>query len=362
MAYSKSNYNYFRERTSFNDWHNSAPKMQCFFQSAKKWKSSCDHDRCQPKNPSFGDPQRYDITEQLVRQSVLPWQLHVQKETDLFSLFNLIFKIGGATVSAQIMLRYLGLMEEALAYNPWIHKYRWKVFAQKPGHRPVGCQTIDCESWLCIKIVRSVVDRAVSSYIHTTKHAPHNGVPFSILFKMARNSGIKPEESPFRLFLEALHRNAKTPKGYQDAHYLPQADRNCDSAPGMHLVPLEGLQESLDIIHQTRGIYLNASGLTSHHYISKPATSNTTNLEPKASSLLYSDLFSSKGKFKFAYDDMFDTEEVKQLFCQVYCHDIALYAKLCRQPMVQSNALLTSVCERERQRIMAICQVDYFQN
>ena len=276
--------------------------------------------------------------------------------------YLLSFYTGGATVSAQLMVRHLGLMEEALAYDKWIHNYRMKVFVHKPEHRAVGCQRVDCTSWLCIKIVRSVVDRAVSSYLDTTMYKDKNHFP--ILFRMAQNKGIGPEQSPFQLFLSALQELAKIGRdpANQNPHYLPQADLKCDSAPGMHLVPLEGLQESLDIVHQTRGIYLNASGLTSHHYISKPATSNTTNLEPKASSRLRSDLFSSKGKFKFAYDDMFDTEEVKQLFCQVYCHDIALYAKLCRQPMVQSNALLTSVCERERQRIMAICQVDYFQN
>ena len=47
----------------------------------------------------------------------------------------------GATVATQVMMRYLGLYEEATAYHRWIHKYRSHVFTKDPEHETVSCQT-----------------------------------------------------------------------------------------------------------------------------------------------------------------------------------------------------------------------------
>lgn len=263
------------------------------------------------------------------------------------------------------MMRHLGLMDNVKDTNNhfMIHRYRTKVLARQPGHRPVGCRETDCQSWLCIKIVRSIVDRAISSYIHCTRF--RKKIPFSTLETLAASRGINSSEASFELFLQSLHTSIRSKVvGYSDPHYMLQADTQCDSVEGMNLIPLEALTESLDLINQTRGVYLNASGLVSAHYISK---SSNEKGEPdqkhnkNVSNLPFSQLFSPDGKFQFTYDEMFDKPAIKKLFCEIYCHDIELYVQMCQQPTIQTNEALSQVCERERQRLLTICQVDYFQ-
>ena len=79
---------------------------------------------------------------------------------------------GGATVATQLMLRREGLLETALRHRGshgtgWIHDYR-HVYARQPNHRPPRNATATCRdrAWTCVVILRSPLDRVVSSYQH----------------------------------------------------------------------------------------------------------------------------------------------------------------------------------------------------
>ena len=120
-------------------------------------------------------------------------------------LFLLAAPKGGATVAAQLMLRQLDLLDTAKEYNPWIHKYRKQVFLHQPDHEPIDCQeTCHTQGWTCIKIVRSPVDRLISSFIHVMRAK----INFPELQQVATSYQTQVQASSFHMFIEALERRA----------------------------------------------------------------------------------------------------------------------------------------------------------
>ena len=288
---------------------------------------------------------------------------------------------GGATVTLQMMLRHWNKMDAAINYGErqWLHDYRRDVLVKEERHEVQRCRYVcsrgsdddddndddnNEDPWLCIKIVRSVVDRAISSYIHTLKFL---STRFPELVEVATQYNFSVQESSFEMYSEALRRRASQSRTHSIAedHFMPQADRDCDRE-GVYHIPLEGLTQALNMLNQSHGTFLNASGLTSSHYISKTndlykteATShdNSTNAI-RISQMPFSQLFDEHKKLRYSYDSFFDSTTVRALFCQLHCRDIRLYTKMCEQPIVQSHPDLQQVCAVEQQRIDRICDTD----
>ena len=61
----------------------------------------------------------------------------------------------------------LGILEEALKYDPWVHKFRLSVFYDRFGR--VMDHHLQSNDFIKIQYVRNPYDKAVSSYIHACK-------------------------------------------------------------------------------------------------------------------------------------------------------------------------------------------------
>ena len=69
----------------------------------------------------------------------------------------------------------MGLLEEALAFHPWIHCYRMKVFYDSDRYKAAVEDFFQSPlSYRVIKFVRSPFKRAVSSYVHVLQNAERN--------------------------------------------------------------------------------------------------------------------------------------------------------------------------------------------
>ncbi len=87
---------------------------------------------------------------------------------------------GGATVTAQIMFRLMGVFEKAMAYDAWIHNYRVLVHDRRPrseilpAPKAKVAQCAQCnDRGRCVKVIRNPLDRAVSSYLFAHRLAKH---------------------------------------------------------------------------------------------------------------------------------------------------------------------------------------------
>jgi hypothetical protein len=69
----------------------------------------------------------------------------------------------------------MGLLEEALAFDQWIHCYRMKVFCVSDQYKAAVEDFFQSPlSYRVIKFVRSPFKRAVSSYVHVLQNAERN--------------------------------------------------------------------------------------------------------------------------------------------------------------------------------------------
>ena len=255
-------------------------------------------------------------------------------------------------------------MEEAIAYNSWIHNYRIEVFAGQPNHHPARCDEYCGQpGWTCVKIIRSIVDRAVSGYIHTLNYSISDKEYFPELHDISQEYGLKTgKNASFAVFLKAVRaRRADWKRSLGDDHFLPQADMQCDNPSVLH-IPLEALEEGFRLVNQTAGIYINATGFTSWHYVRKSEPPTTPTLIANIPHLPFSELYHSNRRLKFPYDAFFVDPVANSAFCELYCMDIQLYADMCQQPLLANNENIQKACHKERSRILDICGpvYDYF--
>mmetsp|Transcript_37168 Transcript_37168/g.77206 ORF Transcript_37168/g.77206 Transcript_37168/m.77206 type:complete len:503 (-) Transcript_37168:1761-3269(-) len=336
---------------------------------------------------------------------------------------------GGATITTQLMLKHWNLIDVALEYSTWVHDYRNEMYKQKQ-FRPQKCKDVcGLAQWTCFKIIRSPFDRAVSSFIHTSRTEIFRKFPELLKLlkekvsqQQSESGGVAAPSIPkrqwgtlvtFELFIKALRmRQLKFRRSPLDDHFLPQADDDCliesSGARFVDHIPLEALEASLVVFNETRGIFLNSTDLTSHHYVVKGSTSmdRTNAISGKdrpekasnqlqhpsvdVSSIPSARLFvkgsngsaklgksaSPSAKLAFPYESFFVNTAVNAEFCALYCQDILLYANMCNQDMFQLPAesdkpyhvnneieVIQGICGRERKRIQLICgdSYDFFQ-
>lgn len=73
----------------------------------------------------------------------------------------------GCTFAVKWLLSHMGLLDQALAYHAWIHKYRVEKLYPSEGHKAAIQAFCDSPStFRVVKVVRDPFKRAVSSYIH----------------------------------------------------------------------------------------------------------------------------------------------------------------------------------------------------
>ncbi|CAB9501002.1 expressed unknown protein [Seminavis robusta] len=292
---------------------------------------------------------------------------------------------GGATLATQILLRKVGLYETAVKYHPWIHNYRSTVYETEHPNQG-SCQDLCGTStrstqletdWLCLKLVRSPLDRIVSSYVHVLRTDPQSLVFPELdqhLLQQQKqkqlHSSYSRKIATFADFVAALElrlQPAITPITLHDVHFMLQTSTDgCDRVA--QLVPIEAIDSALAAIHARTGVALNATGLTSSHYV---VVANTNNNNKNTQSVIhtpYSDL--SVAAFPH-YDQFLQDTHLNARICALFCLDFQLYAKACTNPtllMQQQQSTphydsdrrsVATVCAHERNRIRTVCGDDY---
>jgi hypothetical protein len=89
----------------------------------------------------------------------------------------------GITSVTKWAFHNLGLMETALQYHPWVHRYRTEVYVQQQNVRIAFRRALEAGNWTVYKVVRNPYDRLVSSFHHAIKHSvlPQPPVPPSAI-------------------------------------------------------------------------------------------------------------------------------------------------------------------------------------
>jgi len=266
---------------------------------------------------------------------------------------------GGATLTAQLMLRKLNMTETAREYHPWIHKHRTEVFIKKPAHRPVRCRDVCASGWVCAKLIRSALDRAASSY-RAVVSKKNVGNYFPELLQVLRRKGKTQLNASFAEFIEALDQRSHEPQFLSmDAHFLPQAEEDCTTEHNVIPIPIEAVHDGLLALDQLTGVKLDATNLTSSHY-GRPNTSGASNqivVEDMSHAAYHqTDMIKS-------YASFFQNRSVNRVFCRAFCEDLSLYGQMCsywrKFPGVEGVAAIIDACEAERQRVAAFCGPDY---
>jgi hypothetical protein len=75
----------------------------------------------------------------------------------------------GCTFATKWFFYQQGLLDEALAYNKWVHEYRRNIYNKTATYKK-ELNHVNSSKYIRIKLVRSPYQRAVSSYIHAVMH------------------------------------------------------------------------------------------------------------------------------------------------------------------------------------------------
>lgn len=73
----------------------------------------------------------------------------------------------GCTICIKMFFEHMGILQEALEYNPWVHRYREDIFNKT---NVVTESDFHDSSYFKFKVVRNPYDRAVSSYLTIMNH------------------------------------------------------------------------------------------------------------------------------------------------------------------------------------------------
>lgn len=159
----------------------------------------------------------------------------------------------GCTICTQMFFREMGILDEALRYDPWVHKYRIEVYNEKNPF--IGSVLRDAE-YFRMKVVRDPYRRAVSSY----------------RFVMQRHSLLLPgdlseEDLTFRGFLNFLETQDLASA---DVHYGLQKDCFERKLPDVYhrILKIESLAEDIAEVNRLLGTGYDPSGLRSPHHAS----------------------------------------------------------------------------------------------
>jgi len=95
-----------------------------------------------------------------------------------------------------------GLLKEALAFSPWIHRYRLRDY-QKTERYLDRLRHLNAHSRYVVKVVRNPFERAVSSYVHAFRHDYED----TALREMLQRPVDRQQRFSFREFVRLLERS-----------------------------------------------------------------------------------------------------------------------------------------------------------
>lgn len=252
---------------------------------------------------------------------------------------------GGATAAAQIMFLLMGLFEKALAYHPWIHKYRQDVHNRGPAHEVLPTtrarvkQCAQCtDKGRCLKLIRNPLDRAVSGFLHVQRTKLKDSMPHA---------------PSFAQWVSVLKTTIVGAEGRRqeasDNHWRPQFVAACDSSTTTRDVthlPVEMLGDGLGVFASTHGIDglrdPSRANISSGHYVK-----HTSRMLPNASHVPYAVLKTAIPLYSSFFTDPAITRDV----CCIFSNDVHMYRAACRELWVSACERCAAACKRELSRL-----------
>jgi len=275
----------------------------------------------------------------------------------------------GATVITKIFFDTLGITQKANDYSlqkyhrvvagtlkpfPWIHDYEVDVFNFQPKHdvRHNGCIRVCSKpGFSCVKIIRSPLSRAVSSYVHTLKYLPDLDEHFH---ELEEYLGPDHGNASFVDFLAALKikaaksdakpRDGKHSKNGMQDHFMPQFS-SCDRIVKPALVPIEFLGAGLAQFgnHTGKQFKYSKTDSKSAHFIKKESGIYEDDVaEWKA--YRFGDRMGHVPEYKHFYKSKAVQRQVRCLFH----HDFQMYRRACSQTWLLTDcAECAETCAKE---------------
>ena len=310
---------------------------------------------------------------------------------------------GGASVAAQIFLKHEGLLEAAEAYHHFVHKYRMEKLYKIEKYRHVNASMLRsfCKEGdaLCFHVLRSPLDRAVSSYIHTMRfHVMLPTVPYECYMNAPlRMAGLEVGEPlkecapgqakdstrnlSFKSYLDVLQRIStgawtveKPKRGCENGarggtecrwqqwgalqtsnanHWQPQTSfvlkQMREANVPVHFIPTETIGHgALDTVKGVFGYKLEDPHESSFQYIKKDT-------KGYADDVAYWDYQQINQDFP-PYEYFFKYPEITKRVCCLFAEDVVVYREACAQPWLLSNCPKCSeICKHELQRLDNAC-------
>ncbi|HMT28402.1 MAG TPA: sulfotransferase family 2 domain-containing protein [Bacteroidia bacterium] len=210
----------------------------------------------------------------------------------------------GCTILTKMFFRQMGLLEEALEYNSWIHEYRMHVYSK---NYPITIDDLKGNNYYKIKVVRNPFHRAVSSYIHTMKYEMMHAPVKKTLWRWNANIS-------FETFINYL---SKIDLRTCDPHYSLQKKDYEYEIPGCfdEIISLKDIRDAFQNLNETRGTHFDLTGLTSSHH-----SKLNTQLNENVSGKKWSKLKDAIPDYKYFYTDNL----IDQVY-SLYADDFADY-------------------------------------
>ena len=176
----------------------------------------------------------------------------------------------GCTVLIKMFFRNMGLLDEALAYNSWIHEYRMHVFSKE---HPTELSDLKNPEYYKIKFVRNPYHRAVSSYMHTMRYEVMHPPVKKVLWRWNANIS-------FKTFVNYL---SKIDLHTCDPHYSLQKKWFENELPNCYnkIIKIENLNASIRELNEQKYFGFDLEGLSSnhHHIKNRSLTENVSRLK-----------------------------------------------------------------------------------
>ena len=164
----------------------------------------------------------------------------------------------GCTILTKMFFRNMGLLDEALQYDSWVHEYRMHVFSK---NHSINIEDLKNPSFYKIKVVRNPFDRVVSSYIHTMEHETMHQPVKKALWRWNANIS-------FKSFINFL---SKVDLHTCDPHYsLQKKNFEYELNPCFdEIIRLEHLQDAINDLNERKNLKFDLHGLSSSHHHKK---------------------------------------------------------------------------------------------
>ncbi len=206
----------------------------------------------------------------------------------------------GCTIATKMFFRHMGLLEEAQAYDEWIHNYREQVFYRT--HQTTLTKLQD-PRYFKFKVVRNPFARATSSYIYAM---------YNEFFVDLRTG--KLADMSFREFIDMLGRidvrrcNMHLAQQKKDYEY---------QLPGVFNVicRLEDIAHGLAQVNAATGLNLNVDGLWSEHHTRRTRESGVCVADEP-----WSKLIDRVPDYRYFY-----TEDLAEKIRTIYADDCSTY-------------------------------------